>query len=164
MIEEALRQAARTRVPAGAPALTLAGGDGSAALATLPAAAADVFVEGLEELDDPATFLVRLRAAAPQARLLALVANAAHVRALDAFYGGGPLAGGHPLVLAEIAPLLQSAGWQPLSIEAMLDLALPPAGAAPIEVRGKDMSFALTSSATLERARTAAYLVLAEAR
>jgi hypothetical protein len=127
-------------------------------------AIADVLLEGLDELDAPATALRLLRAQAPQARLHALVANAAHLAWLAAFYGGAPPPGGHPLVRSEIEPLLRAGGWGTPTITPIADGQLPPPGAVPVEIAAGRIRFQLTAAPLLERGRTAGYLVVAGPR
>ena len=127
-----------------------------------PSAIAHVLLEGLDALDDPAAFLTLLRGRAPQARLFALVANAAHVRALGAFYTGTPLAPGHPLVVGDLEPLFLNAGWRPLAVKAYPDESLPAGPPLPFTFDAGDIVFTLAVPAALERARNAAFLVIAD--
>jgi hypothetical protein len=121
-----------------------------------------VLLEGLDDLDDPVSFLAGLRHRAPQARVFALIANAAHLHALGAFYSGAPLAAGHPLVRDEIEPLFRAAGWQPLAIEALVDESIPPAHALPFAANAGGIVFQLAEPVMLERSRNAAFLVVAD--
>jgi hypothetical protein len=186
MIDEAARRTALGQFPAGTPLLVVApAGAGFTALLAERAdpavglraldevAAGDgpvdlavphVLLEGLEDLAEPEAFLAGLRARTPQARLFALVANAAHVRALGAFYLGRPLAAGHPLVRGELEPLFAGAGWQPLAIRPIRDAAVPAAAALPIVLTIGPIGFTVADPATLERAATAGFLVIADPR
>jgi hypothetical protein len=128
----------------------------------VPSPVPHLLLEGLDAVDDPAATLALLRARAPQARLFSLVANAANVRALGAFYAGTPPARGHPLLIGDLEPLFLNAGWRPLAIKAYADASLPGSPALPVGVDTGDMVFTLADSATFERARTAAYLVIAD--
>jgi hypothetical protein len=186
VIDARLRGAVLAAFPLGTPFLIVAPeqadyaaiarerGDGAADIRPLEAVAATdgmlhasvphVLLEGLDELDDPREFLDRLRARVPAARLFALVANAAHLPALSAFFAGGSPARGHPLVRDEIAPLLRAAGWEPLTIDPLADDSLPPAQAAPLIVRGSNIDFRIADAAALERGRCAAFFVVADRR
>lgn len=121
-----------------------------------------VLLEGIDDLEDPILFLNRLRTRTPQARVFALVSNAAHLISLGSFYAGKRLAQGHPLVLEEIGPLFLAAGWQPLAITALLDESLPPAEALPVTVTAGEIGFQLVDPTVLMRGRSAAFLVVAD--
>jgi hypothetical protein len=121
-----------------------------------------VLLEGLDDLDDPVSFLAGLRHRTPQARVFALIANAAHLHALGAFYSGAPLAGGHPLVRDDIEPLFRAAGWLPLAIEALIDESIPAAHALPFAANAGNIVFQMAEPVMLERSRNAAFLVVAD--
>jgi hypothetical protein len=184
VIVDGIRRAAIATFPPGTPLLVIAPGaagyDGilgdrnDAAIAfqalealapggsTLPAATPHVFIEGLDALDDPAALLRSIGANMPEARLFALVANAAHVGSLSAFFSGIPLARAHPLVLLEIEPLLASSGWRTLATRAVTDDVLPaPAARPPILALGS-IGFEIGEPAHYELVRTAAYFVIAD--
>ena len=120
-----------------------------------------VFIEGLDGLARPSDFLRSVRERTPQARIFALISNAAHLMSLAAFYAGTPLAFEHPLVLEEIAQIFTDAGWTPLAVKSIVDPALPDT--APVEITAGAISFRIVAPQMLERARTAAYLVIADA-
>ncbi len=104
-----MRRTLLANFPAGTPFLTAAPERaGFAAIAALDAQIPQLVIEGLDDLPDPGAFLRALHARAPQARLFALIANAAHLQTLGAFYGGAPPAAAHPLVFDEIVPLFRS--------------------------------------------------------
>jgi hypothetical protein len=126
------------------------------------AAPANVLLEGLDELAAPAAALRHLCTWAPHARLHVLVANAAHLPWLAAFFGGAPPPAGHPLVRGEIEPLFRAGGWEPQAVNAIVDAQLP--ATVPVEIAAGAIRFQLTDAARLERGRTAGFLVLAEPR
>jgi hypothetical protein len=121
----------------------------------VPAASANVIVEGLDAVPEPLALLAALRAAAPAARLFALVANGAHLPALAAYFAGAAIAAARPLVRADIEPLLHGAGWNAFAVE-------PIAGEAPFATRIGGLTFALEDAATLERVSPAAFLAVAD--
>lgn len=186
MIEPEIRRAFLAGVPAGTPllilaperagyaALTAERNDAAVAVHDMsaffargdaPAAApANVLLEGLDELAAPLAALTQLRADAPHARLHVLIANAAHLVFLAAFFDGAPPPAGHPLVRAEIEPLFRAAGWEPLAVNAIADARLPPPAAVPVEINAGTIRFQFTSAAQLERGRIAAFLVVADPR
>ena len=126
--------------------------------ATMP----HVLLEGIDDLEDPVSFLAGLRARTPQARVFALISNAAHVASLGAFYAGRPLARAHPLVHEDIGPLFLAAGWQPLAIKSLIDESIPAAEALPFALKAGELEFQLREPKVLERGRTAAFLVIAD--
>jgi hypothetical protein len=121
-----------------------------------------LMLEGLDELADPSAFLQRVRATMPDARIFALVANAAHLVALGTLYAGRPIAAAHPLSFAEIAPLFAAAGWNPIAIKPLHDDALPAPEAAPVLITIAGLGVECVDATTLDRGRTAAYLVIAD--
>lgn len=121
-----------------------------------------LLLEGLDELADPIAFLQRVRDVMPDARIFALVANAAHLVALATFYAGDAIAAEHPLTGAEIAPLFAAAGWTTLAIKPLADDALPAADAAPVMITAGGIGMECVDAATLDRGRTAAYLAIAD--
>jgi hypothetical protein len=123
-----------------------------------------VLLEGLDDLADPVGFLDRLRSRAPEARIFALVSNAAHLLSLGSFYAGKRLAAGHPLVFEELAPLFIAAGWQPLAITALPDESLKLPQTFPFAVEAGEITFQLFEPVTVERGRNAAFLVVADRR
>jgi hypothetical protein len=138
--------------------------DAAAGIGAIDAAAPHVLLEGLDAVDDPVGFLSALRVHVPRARLFALVANAAHLPALGAFFAGQAQSAGHPLVRAEIEPLFLAAGWQPTEITPIADGSLPPAQAVPVEINTGAIIFQIVDPAVLERARSAAFFIVADAR
>jgi hypothetical protein len=134
----------------------------AATTGVLHPSAAYVLLEGLDDLDDPGSFLTALRDRVPQARVFALIANGAHLHALGAFFSGVPLATAHPLVFSEIEPLFRAAGWQPLAIEALVDESIPAAQALPFVAGMGAIEFHVAEPAMLERGRNAAFLVVAD--
>lgn len=133
-----------------------------AATATIPTTAAPyVVVEGLDDVPDPSALLRALRAAAPQARLFALVANAAHAGGLGAFISGSALASWHPLTRDELEPLLATAGWNALTVEPILEPGSTPSGPFPFELTANGVTFAVTDAPMLERLRTQGFLAVA---
>ena len=183
MIQPEIRRAFLARVPRGTPLLivapeaaqyaTLAAERGDPAVTVRPldalvagtglnaGAVADVVLEGLDELAAPVTALQQLRVQTPRARLHALVANAAHLTWLAAFYGGTQAPGGHPLVRSEIEPLLRAGGWEMQTLSAIVDGTLPSPDAVPVEILAGAIRFQLTDATVLERARTLGYLAVA---
>jgi hypothetical protein len=131
-----------------------------AVLANLPAGS--VLLEGLEDSEDPLALLRAAHAQAQHPQLFALIANGAYLPALGAFFNGGALAAGHPLVRAEIEALLLTAGWRARTIAAIADAAIPPPQAAPLEINAGAIIFQITDSAALERVRAAAFFVVAD--
>jgi hypothetical protein len=152
-----IRQAVLANFPAGT-----AFADAAAGAAELDAAAPHVLLEGLDAVDDAPAFLRALRERMPHARLFALIANAAHLPALGAFYAGAAAAGAHPLVREEIEPLFRAGGWQTTAITPIVDGTLPPPGAAPVEINAGAIIFQIAEPAMLERARNAAFFVVAD--
>jgi hypothetical protein len=184
VILPAIRRAFLASVPAGTPLLIVAPeamgyaalvaqrGDPAVALRSLAAleagaplgvdAIANVLLEGLDELAAPVEALQRLRAQAPRARLHALVANAAHLAWLGAFFNGEAAPpGGHLLVRAEIEPLLRAGGWETQNVNAIADAQFPPPEAVPVEIAAGAIRFQLTAAPILQRGRTAGFLVAA---
>lgn len=154
-----IRRAVLANFPAGTVFANAAEGAGA-----LDATAPHVLLEGLDDIDDPRAFLAAVRERMPHARLFALVANAAHLPALGAFYAGVAPAAAHPLVHAEIEPLFRSGGWQTTAITPIVDGALPPPEAAPVEINAGAIIFQIVDAAMLERARNAAFFVVADPR
>lgn len=123
-----------------------------------------VLLEGLDDVERPAELLLALHGRAVQARLFALVANAAHLRALTAFVAGTPLARVHPLVHDELRPLFDQAGWPPLAVTPVLDPLLRKPAAFPDHVDAGFASVRVDDEAAFERGQTAAYMVVADRR
>jgi hypothetical protein len=133
--------------------------DGSDVLhATIP----HVFLEGLDDLPDPIAFLDRLRSRTPEARIFALISNAASFLSLGSFFVGKRLARWHPMLLEEVAPLFLAAHWKPLLIKSLLDDTLPAAETLPFTVKAGAIEFQVTDRVMLERGRTAGFLVVAD--
>jgi hypothetical protein len=151
-----IRQAVLASFPAGT-----AFADATAGAQALDAAAPHVLIEGLDAVDDALAFLCALRERMPRARLFALIANAAHLPALGAFYAGAAAAAGHPLVREEIEPLFRAGGWRTAAITPVVDGRLPPPEAAPVEINAGAIIFQIGAAEMLERARTAAFFVVA---
>ena len=186
MIAPDMRRAALRTFPLGTPltvlALPLAGfaaflrerDDDVPVLRDLAAVALDterldpatphLLVEGLDALAEPEAFLRAVRERAPQARVFALISNAAHLGSLGAFYAGAPIAAAHPLVPEEIEPLFAAGGWQILAIKNLIDESIPPATALPFAVTARTITFNLIEPAMLERCRNAGFLVIADPR
>ena len=152
-----IRAAVLANFPAGTAFLNAAACNGA-----LDAAAPFVLLEGIDDLDDPIAVLSAVREQTINARLFALIANAAHLPALAAFYAGSRLATRHPLVRDELEPLFRAAGWQAASITPIVDAALP--AAAPVEINAGAIIFQIVEQAALERGRNAAFLVTADRR
>jgi hypothetical protein len=139
------------------PATTLhAGASG------LPAMSSNVIVEGLDAVSDPAALLAALRAATPAARLFALIANAAHLPALAAFFAGATMAYARPLVRGDIEQLMSAAGWNAFAIEPIAGEAPFAPASIPGAVQLGGLTFALADAAALERVAPAAYLAIAD--
>lgn len=132
------------------PATTLHSG-----VSGLPASSPNVIVEGLDAVADPAELLAALRVTAPAARLFALIANAAHLPALAAFFAGAAMADARPLVRADIEPLMRGAGWNAFAVE-------PIASETPFATQLGGLTFALDDAAALERVAPAAFLAVAD--
>ena len=186
MIAPEMRRAALRTFPGGTPLTVLASplagfatllcerGDDVPVLRDLAAVAAGterldpatphLLIEGLDALVDPGAFLRAVRERAPQARVFALISNAAHLGSLGAFYAGVPLAAAHPLVPEEIEPLFATGGWEILAIKNLVDEAIPPAAALPFAVTARNITFNLIEPAMLERCRNAGFLVIADPR
>ncbi len=182
MIDADLRRALLTNFPPGTsltvvaspdknyPELLAARGDGVALVAlegSWPEPGAlgrveHVVLEGIDDTDDPQGLLAAVGAAAPSARLFLVVANAAYVRGLQAFWGGTPLARAHPLVQSEIEPLLRAAGWRPLTIDPVPDESIPLEQPLPFELTSPTICFKINDAAVLERARIRAFIAIAD--
>jgi hypothetical protein len=172
MITGAIRRGLLANFPAGTP-LAIVSPDGAfdtlvaerndaatslhglGALAELPAAAPHVIVEGLDAVDDPVALLAGVRAAAPHARLFALVANGAHLPALAAYFNGAPIAPVRPLVRADIERALDAAGWKQIALN-------PIAEDVPFVTQAGGLSFRLDDDDVRERSRPAALLAIAD--
>ena len=129
-------------------------------LATVP----HVLLEGLDDVEQPGAVLAALAQSAVHARLFALVANGAHLRALAAFIAGTPLARAHPLVRAELEPLFLAGGWQPLAITPIYDPSLAVPSSFPAHVDAGFAAVRVDDVEQLERGRTAAFMVVADRR
>lgn len=162
MIPSGLRALVLADFPPGTPLLAVAPRDGELpddpALATIP----HVLLEGLDAVAAPVELLATLHARAPNARLFALVSNAAHVSGLAAFCGGTPLAPEHPLTHDEVAPLFAAAGWTVLSIRPIRDPAIELAHEPPVTVEVDGLAVRLDDAAAVERACTSAFVVIAD--
>jgi hypothetical protein len=128
----------------------------------VPATSPNVIVEGLDAVADPRGLLVALRATTPAARLFALVANAAHLPALAAYFAGAAIAPARPLVRADIERLIAGTGWNVFAIESIAsDVPFaPPPVPGPVQVGA--LTFTLADAATLERVTPAAFLAIAD--
>ena len=120
-----------------------------------PAGSPHVIVEGLDAVDDPVALLAGVRAAAPHARLFALVANAAHLPALAAYFHGARIAAVRPLVRADVERALAAAGWRALALDPIDD-------GAPFSNETGGLTFTLADEAMRERVRPAAFLAVAD--
>lgn len=123
----------------------------------------NVVLEGLDAVDDPAALLLAIRAAAPAARLFALVANAASLSGLAAFVAGVSLAPGHPLVRSELEPLFAAGAYTVVHVH---DLENTLAEAERINggLRVGKLLAADLSPQDEQRLRTDAFLVVADPR
>jgi hypothetical protein len=172
MITSAIRRGLLANFPAGTP-LAIVAPEGAfddlvaerndaatslhalAAYADLPPTAPHVIVEGLDALADPVTLLAGVRAAAPQARLFALVANGAHLPALAAYFNGGAIAPVRPLVRADVERALDASGWKQIALD-------PIAEDVPFITHVGGLSFTLDDDAMRERVQPAALLAIAD--
>jgi hypothetical protein len=178
-----MRRSALATFPVGTPVLVVAPeragfalllaerGDPAAALLDLRAAAAGaaldpaaphLVIEGLDDLPAPHAFLAGLRSRTPQARIFALLSNAAHLGSLAGFFAGTPLAAGHPLVPGELEPLFDRGGWRILAIKTFIDATIPGAESLPFAIAGGAITFNLIQPAMLDYCRVAAFLVIAD--
>lgn len=171
MITNAIRRGLLANFPAGTPLAIVAPDDAFDALvaerndaatslhalatADLPATVPHVIVEGLDAVDDPVALLAEVRAAAPQARLFALVANAAHLPAMAAYFNGGAIATVRPLVRGDIERALEAAGWKRIALD-------PIAEDVPFVTQIGGLSFTLDDAEMRERVRPAAFLAIAD--
>jgi len=121
-----------------------------------------VLLEGVDDVEDPAALLAAVRSAAPVARLFLLVSNAAYLRGLLSFFNGAPLARAHPLVEAEIAPLLGAGGWRPLAINPIADESIPGTQSLPFELVSPTICFKISDNEMLQRARVRAFIAVAD--
>lgn len=128
----------------------------------LPRTFPNVIVEGLDALDDPASLLRDLRNRAGDARLFALIANAASVRALSAFFAGTPLARRHPLVEWEAQRLLADGGWKVLAVKPW-PAAETSEARLPLRLAMPSIEFDVSDAQMLERVTPQAFIVIAEA-
>ncbi len=129
---------------------------------TVPApVAGNVIIDGLDAIDAPAGALRALRDAAPEARLFALVANAAYAPALARFLAGEPAARDRPLVAADLEPFFASAGWRAVDRIPLIDRRAVDA-AIPYTLAAGDVTFTITSGEMAERMGTAGFLVVAD--
>ncbi len=180
MIDDAIRAALLDQFPAGMPLVVVArdtafyagrardnphvrvvtlGEDGVEVAAV---AGAPLIVDGLDLLDDPAAALRALRAAAPGARAFALIANAAHARALADFIDGSLRGSWHPLVKADLGPLFAASGWHVHEIASLPDVALLPPS-LPVVLALGAVGVHVTTAEERDRIATAAYVVIADA-
>jgi hypothetical protein len=118
-------------------------------------------VEGVDTLDDPAGTLRAIAAAAPGARIVALVANAAFALAIDAFVAG-TAAGGHAFTASEIGPLFARAGLVPQQIAPVYGGRVANAR-LPLDVSAGHVKLRVESPAALESLQIAAFVVVAVA-
>lgn len=123
----------------------------------------NILLEGLDGFVDPAEFLRKLAKAAPNARLFALVSNAAHLRGLADFLNGAPLAAAHPLVREELEPLFASGGWRVIEINAIYDEAVAVSEPLPLPVEMRGIRFSLPDEPMRARGRVYAFLTVADA-
>jgi hypothetical protein len=121
-----------------------------------------VLLEGVDDIEDPAALLAAVRVAAPVARLFMLVSNAAYLRGLLAFFNGAPLAREHPLVEAEIPPLLGAGGWKPVAITPIPDESISGPGSLPFELASPTICFKISDPAMLHRACVRAFIAIAD--
>jgi hypothetical protein len=133
-----------------------------AAGAALDPTAQHLVIEGLDDLTAPHAFLADLRARTPQARIFALLSNAAHLGSLAGFFTGVPLAAGHPLVSDELEPLFERGGWRILAIKTFIDDTIPGAASLPFAIAGGAITFNLIEPEMLEHCRVAAFLAIAD--
>lgn len=121
-----------------------------------------VVLEGLDAVPEPVGLLRLLRASAPNARVLALVANAAHTGALGAFFSGEVLARAHPLVRSELEGLFAAGGWRTLAVNPWPASAAEGAVAFPVRVTTPRLDFDLADAAMFARLAPQAFIVVAE--
>jgi hypothetical protein len=121
-----------------------------------------VLLEGIDDVADPIALLAAVDKAAPAARLFVVVANAAYVRGLVAFFNGASLAQAHPLVQAEIEPLLAAAGWRALAVNPIPDESIPATQTLPFELAGETICVKISDAAMFERARIRAFIAIAD--
>ena len=147
MITSAIRRGLLANFPAGTPLAIVA-----------PEGAFDgLAAERDDAVEDPVALLAAVRAAAPQARLFALVANAAHLPALAAYFNGGAIAAVRPLVRADVERALADAGWNQIALN-------PIAEDDPFVTQIGGLSFTLDDTETRERVRPAAFLAIADSQ
>jgi hypothetical protein len=123
----------------------------------------NVVLEGLDAVDEPVALLRAIRAAAPAARLFALVANAASLSGLAAFVAGVSLAPAHPLVRAELEPLFADGDYGIVHVDE-LENALDEAERVNGGLRLGMLLAAELGPDDERRLRTDAFLVIADAR
>lgn len=156
MITAAIRRGLLANFPPGTNVHALGSG------APIAASAVHVIVEGLDAVDDPVELLARIRATAPQARLFALVANAAYLPALAAYFNGTAIAAVRPLTRDDVERILASSGWRQIALEEIADddaFAVP--GLPAVLPFGK-LTFRIDDGAMAERVRAAAFLAIAD--
>ena len=128
------------------------------ALATL----GNILLEGLDFVEDPVGLLRSLHDVTRSARLFALVSNAAHFRALSAFFSGERLARAHPLVQQELEPLLSAGGWNVIAVNPLADGTIPNSCTSPVRVQSSPLNFEIDDQAMLDRGRISAFIVIAD--
>jgi hypothetical protein len=158
MITAAIRSGLLANFPPGTTVHALGGGE------AIPASAVHVIVEGLDAVEDPVALLADIRAAAPQARLFALVANGAYLPALAVYFGGTRIAAVRPLTRIDVERILAASGWHQIGLETIADDAAFAAPELPAAVRFGLLKFQIDDAATLERVRPAAFLAIADQR
>ncbi len=156
MITAAIRRGLLANFPPGTTVHALGGGE------AIPASAAHVIVEGLDAVDDPVALLAQIRAAAPQTRLFALVANAAYLPSLAAYLAGTAIAAVRPLTRADVERILAAAGWHQIALEEIADDAAFAVPELPAALQFGLVTFQIADGAMLERVRPAAFVAIAD--
>ena len=121
-----------------------------------------VLLDGIDELDDPVTFLKDLRARAPEARMFALIANACNLIILERFYSEAVTIAAHPLVADQIPDLFEHAGWNVATVTEIMDDLIPANLPAPFPAQIGNIQFQIKDDEMRDRTRVAAFLVVAD--
>lgn len=127
------------------------------AAATMP----HILLDGIDELDDPTTFLNDLRARAPEARLFALIANACNLIVLERFYSQAVPIPAHPLVAGQLGSLFKAGGWDVATVNVIVDDLIPGNLAVPFPAEVGQIQFQIVDDDMRDRVRAAAFLVIA---
>ena len=141
--------------------------EGLTLLPLVPAAAlppigdANVIVDGLDALADPAARLRDLRRAAANARVFALVSNGAYGADLLNFLAGDGFAAAHPLVAGDLEALFAEGGWTAADCIPLIDRTIAH-GPIPYAVSNRGVAVMVTSAEIAERLSTAGFFVIAD--